>query len=155
MKNEALLVEAQHIAHLGHWEWDLLGDEITWSDELYRLLGEEPYCFEPTYRTILSYLSGSEKKRYSQYLRDVLDNKEMDEEYTWTITRRDGMQRTISATIKVTRDAEKVVYIQGTFLDITERKEVEETLSLMNNMLITSYEKQKLKTELKNLLSMK
>ncbi len=33
------LVEAQRVAHVGSWEWDLARDEVTWSDELYRIYG--------------------------------------------------------------------------------------------------------------------
>ncbi|MGB5964986.1 MAG: ATP-binding protein, partial [Sulfurimonadaceae bacterium] len=146
-ENEARLIEAQKIAHLGNWEWDLLNHKITWSDELYRLLGEEPQSFKPTYKTILSYLSVSDKKRYRKNLRDVLNNEKTDQKHTWNIVRKDGVTRTISATIKVIRDADQIVYVQGTFLDITERKEAEEQLSLMNSMLVESYKKQKIKTK--------
>lgn len=33
------LVEAQRVAHIGSWEWDLSRDEVVWSDELYRIYG--------------------------------------------------------------------------------------------------------------------
>ncbi len=146
-RNEARLMEAQSIAHLGSWEWDIKEHKIRWSDELYKLLGEVPQSFTPALRTILSYLVPSERARYRKNLRDILNNKEVGSEHSWNIVRKDGVNRTISATIKVVRDGEKIVYVQGTFLDVTERKEVEETLALMNSMLVDSYQKQKQKTE--------
>ena len=33
------LVEAQHVAHIGSWEWDVAANSIWWSDEMYRLYG--------------------------------------------------------------------------------------------------------------------
>ncbi len=33
------LVEAQRLAHLGSWTWDVVSGEVTWSDELYRIFG--------------------------------------------------------------------------------------------------------------------
>ncbi|GMA62698.1 ATP-binding protein [Alicyclobacillus fastidiosus] len=33
---------AQKIAHLGHWDWDIVNDDIYWSDEVYRLTGLHP-----------------------------------------------------------------------------------------------------------------
>ena len=33
------LAEAQAIAHIGSWEWDIAKDEVRWSDELHRLYG--------------------------------------------------------------------------------------------------------------------
>jgi hypothetical protein len=34
-RREAQLAEAQHIAKIGSWEWDVQSDVVTWSDELY------------------------------------------------------------------------------------------------------------------------
>jgi PAS domain-containing protein len=34
-----LLNEAQHIAQLGSWEWDLQTNEVLWSDEMYHIYG--------------------------------------------------------------------------------------------------------------------
>ena len=40
--NEAKLAEAQQIARLGSWEWEIATDRVTWSDELYRIYGVRP-----------------------------------------------------------------------------------------------------------------
>jgi PAS domain S-box-containing protein len=36
-KVQRRLVEAQRVAHVGSWEWDVGADSVTWSDELYRI----------------------------------------------------------------------------------------------------------------------
>ena len=36
------LDEAQAIAHLGSWDWDIRADVVTWSDEMFRIYGLEP-----------------------------------------------------------------------------------------------------------------
>ena len=41
-ESKARLEEAQRVAHLGHWEWDLETNEIVWSDESYRIFGLKP-----------------------------------------------------------------------------------------------------------------
>ncbi len=41
-RRKATLAEALQIAQLGYWEWDLVGDEVYWSDELYAMLGVQP-----------------------------------------------------------------------------------------------------------------
>lgn len=38
-RSEASLAEAQRIAHLGTWEWNLVTGEVRWSDETYRIFG--------------------------------------------------------------------------------------------------------------------
>src|ERR1700733_857056 len=41
-ESNARLEEAQRIAHVGHWEWDLETNEVVWSDETYRIFGLKP-----------------------------------------------------------------------------------------------------------------
>ena len=41
-ESKARLEEAQRVAHVGHWDWDLETGEIIWSDETYRILGFNP-----------------------------------------------------------------------------------------------------------------
>jgi PAS domain S-box-containing protein len=41
-ESKAKLEEAQRIAHLGYWEWDILTDRVNWSDETYRIYGMQP-----------------------------------------------------------------------------------------------------------------
>ena len=43
------LAEAQRIAHIGSWEWDVEPHVLTWSDELHRIFGVDPAGFEPSY----------------------------------------------------------------------------------------------------------
>jgi diguanylate cyclase (GGDEF)-like protein/PAS domain S-box-containing protein len=42
MGSEASLAEAQRLAALGSWSWDVIPDVITWSEELYRIYGLNP-----------------------------------------------------------------------------------------------------------------
>jgi PAS domain S-box-containing protein len=44
-QSEAQLAKAQHIARLGSWEWDVVQNKVTWSDETRRLYG---YAAEDT-----------------------------------------------------------------------------------------------------------
>lgn len=39
---EALLLEAERIAHVGSWVWNIRTNEVAWSDELFRILGYDP-----------------------------------------------------------------------------------------------------------------
>ena len=41
-ESRARLEEAQRVAHVGHWEWDLETDVVVWSDETYRIFGLSP-----------------------------------------------------------------------------------------------------------------
>ena len=39
------LEEAQALAHLGSWNWDIPTGSLTWSEELYRVFGVNPVEF--------------------------------------------------------------------------------------------------------------
>src|ERR1700732_1825899 len=41
-ESKARLEEAQSVAHVGYWDWDLETGEIIWSDETYRIFGFKP-----------------------------------------------------------------------------------------------------------------
>src|SRR3984957_16615735 len=41
-ESNARLEEAQRVAHVGYWEWDLETSEVIWSDETYRIFGLKP-----------------------------------------------------------------------------------------------------------------
>ena len=41
-ESERSLAEAQEMAHIGNWEWDIATDKVHWSDEMYRIFGRNP-----------------------------------------------------------------------------------------------------------------
>ena len=51
--NEARLAEAQRLARLGNWELDLVGNTLTWSDEIYRIFEIDPAKFGASYEAFL------------------------------------------------------------------------------------------------------
>jgi diguanylate cyclase (GGDEF)-like protein/PAS domain S-box-containing protein len=52
-RSEARLREAQQLARLGSWEWDIPANVVTWSDELFRIYGLEPQSLSPSYEDFL------------------------------------------------------------------------------------------------------
>ncbi len=52
-KSEQSLAEAQHIGHMGSWDWNFGGNELFWSDELYRIFGLMPQALPLDYARVL------------------------------------------------------------------------------------------------------
>jgi response regulator RpfG family c-di-GMP phosphodiesterase len=52
-RSEASLAKAQEIAHLGNWDWNIVDNELYWSDEIYRTFGRKPQEFGATYEAFL------------------------------------------------------------------------------------------------------
>ena len=55
-ESEKGLAEAQKMAHIGNWDWDIVTDKVYWSDEMYRIFGRNPQEFGATYDEFLSYV---------------------------------------------------------------------------------------------------
>ena len=55
-KSEASLADAQRIARLGNWEWDIVTNKLTWSDEIYRLLEISREKFDATYEGFMEFI---------------------------------------------------------------------------------------------------
>ncbi len=55
-RNEALLAEAEQLAHIGSWSWDIASGTVIWSDETYRIFGMRPQEVEMTRERFLSYI---------------------------------------------------------------------------------------------------
>jgi PAS domain-containing protein len=55
-KQKQVLQEAQEIASIGSWQWDLREDEVEWSDQLFEVFRRDPETFEGTFEGYLECL---------------------------------------------------------------------------------------------------
>ncbi len=119
------LLEAQHLTHMGSWEWDIKEDKITWSEELYKMFGLTPYEIEPNYINFASFIHPDDQPLLNEVVEQAI-KKHKPYHFTHRITRPDGTQRIISGRGKVFTDAEgNVIRLAGTAQDITEQKNYE------------------------------
>src|SRR5687767_11363028 len=51
-----LMGEAQRVANFGSWEWRVKEDEVSWSDQLYRIFGVDPAAFAATFEAYLAHV---------------------------------------------------------------------------------------------------
>lgn len=68
--SEASLAEAQRIAHLGNWEWDIARNELTLSDEIYRILDLTRQEFHHTREEFLTWVHPGDLSRVIHKLAD-------------------------------------------------------------------------------------
>jgi len=127
-KSRAYLVEAQRISHLGNWNWDIVNNELGWSEEIYRIFGLTPQEFETTYEAFLNSVHPDDREFVKKSVDEALY-----EGKPYTIEHRiilpDGTERIVYEKAEVTFDeAGKAIRMIGTVQDITERKEIENAL---------------------------
>jgi PAS domain S-box-containing protein len=125
---ERFLGEAQRVARLGSWEFDVRTEVTTWSDELFRLYGEEPDSFEPSLETWLARVHPDDRERVQR-----LDAEAMVRggsfEYSFRVVGSDGevLMHAVQGEVIHDRDGNPL-RVLGTELDVTERARTEEAL---------------------------
>jgi len=127
-EKELRLREAQTIAHLGSFHWDVGADAVVWSDELYRIYGIEPGESSITYKTYLEYVHPDHREQVGGAVEQALATWQPFE-HEYRIVRPTGEARWIFAHIRPIFDKDGVlISMQGVCQDITDRKLAEETL---------------------------
>ncbi|MFH0882562.1 MAG: PAS domain-containing protein [bacterium] len=140
-ESEHMLAEAQRIAHIGHWDWRIGEDHLTWSDETYRLFGYEPGEIEPTIAMITSHLPVDDVERINKQIDRVLSSRADEFVVEYRILMDGEKIRYAYGQGTVNRDRDGTpVRILGTVQDVTERKLAEENLLKTSEELCKTYE---------------
>lgn len=117
-----LLEQAQELAHLGSFDWNLQTNDLTWSDELYRIYGYSPHEIKLTLETFLGHIHPDDVALVKTTIEQacVAGTSFSIEE---RIVRRDGTFRRLDSRGRVIRDdSGQPVRIIGACMDITERQ---------------------------------
>jgi PAS domain S-box-containing protein len=127
-RSEAELSEAQRIAQVGSWTWEVPKDTVTWSEHIYRIFRRDPnlpapsvaesaQLFTPESWARLREAQQQTLQRGTPYLLDL------------EVVRADGTRGWMLAHGEPEFDASgQMVRLRGTVQDITERKRAEEAL---------------------------
>jgi PAS domain S-box-containing protein len=124
--SEARLAEAQRIAHIGNWDWDVVKNDLFWSDEIYRIFGVKPQEFGATYEAFLSFVHAEDRGYVDRSVQDAFQGK-VSYSIDYRVVRPDGEMRYVHEQAQIFRDGGgNVVRMAGTVQDITKRKVAEE-----------------------------
>jgi len=124
--SERDLAEAQELAHVGNWRWEIIPDEVYWSDEAYRLFGVEP-GEAVDYAKYLSIVLPEDRDFIMKEVQDALDGTKPYENEHRIV--RNGEIRIHHTKGTVTQDEQgKPIRLFGVVQDITERKQAEDAL---------------------------
>jgi PAS domain S-box-containing protein len=125
---ERLLMEAERIAHCGSFAWHVTTGTIHWSDELYRILGEEPGSIEPSAERFFAGVHPEDLGRVQAVAQRGVATG-VAETVGFRIVRPDGTVRHVSMNgAALTDDDGQPSRFVGTIVDLTERVQLEEEL---------------------------
>jgi PAS domain S-box-containing protein len=81
-ENEQILEKAQRIAHIGNWVWDVVSNDLEWSDEVYRIFGYPSHEIPVSYEMFLQGVHPEDREKVdSAVSRAVSDNEPYDIEH--------------------------------------------------------------------------
>ena len=129
-KSESSLAAAQKLARFGSWKFDILDQNFTWSEEVFRIFSLDPAQPEPTYPDLLEMYHPDDREFLNQTVNlAISEGKPYKEELR--ILHPGGQIRYIEARGEaVFNETGEVIQLLGTVMDITERKQVEAALLL-------------------------
>lgn len=135
-RSESQLAAAQKIARIGSWEWDLISNQLTWSDENYRIHGMDRHSFEASYETALQLAEPSDRERSDAAFKQALLNGKPFS-FEQRIRRHDGTQRILHQRGDFVSNSEgNLIKVFGTAQDVTERKQAEIEIERINKQLL-------------------
>lgn len=128
------LKEAQNLAHIGHWELDLVENNLYWSDEVYRIFGLKPQEFGATYEAFLAHIHPDDVNFVNNtYAKSVNQKSGYNVEHR--IVRENGEIGFVEERCEHSYDEDgKVIRSIGTVHDITKQKIAQNELQLASKV---------------------
>ena len=127
-RRDAQFKEAERIAQLGSYDWDVRSNTVRRSEELCRIFGLQPETFPPTFEAYLERVHPADRATTRAIVGTaVRDGSPF--EFEERIVRPDGAVRHLHSLGRwVVNDAGERLKLVGVCQDITDRKQAEEQL---------------------------
>ena len=138
-KSESSLEEAQRLARIGSWSWNVETDTVQWSNELYKIAGWDPEKPPPTFEE-QSLLYTNESWKLLKIAMDRAVNNGDSYDLELQMVHPNGqLLFTSTRGIAETDESGSVVRLYGTVQDITEPKKAKEALMQSERMFRDLY----------------
>ena len=136
-ESEGRLAEAQKMAHIGNWVWDIATDKEYWSDELHRIFKRDPQEAVPSYNEYLNYVHPDDRDYVGNAFKGTINGKPYEIDHR--IILANGEERTVHIRAEVVFNDKNIpIQTKGIVQDITERKKAEEKIQNLANIVESS-----------------
>jgi PAS domain S-box-containing protein len=131
---EVQLAQAQRLAHIGSWDWDLRTNAVTWSDELYHIFGLQPGTVSVA-GEVDRFIHPDDLDLGWDTVKRAIASKEP-YDYYHRILRPDGTERIARSRGSIMSDERgEPIKVFGATQDVTELKRAEENLKATSERL--------------------
>src|SRR3984885_14017140 len=128
------LEEAQRVAHLGYWVWDVETNQVIWSEETYRIFGLVPKGDSFDVALVGEMMHPDDREAVFMTAKKAIDTSaRADCEHR--LFRPDGDMRVVHSLGDVRKNSQGRIQMFGTTQDITDRKRIEEDRQALSNAL--------------------
>ncbi len=136
-QSEARLAEAQRMARLGNWDWDIATDTSWWSEEVDEMFGLGPEQPGRAHQSFLDRVHPDDREMVARAVREALQQrKPLSIDHRLVLP--DGTERFVHEEAEVTCDDDgNPVRMVGTVQDITERKRAEDRVRSERQRLVS------------------
>jgi PAS domain S-box-containing protein len=132
-RSEAYLAEAQRLSSTGSFSWRVATDEVTWSDELYRIFG-----FEQGVPVMLERIASRVHPEDVPQLRDLIRQARAegsDFEHEHRLQMPDNLVKYLHLVARATRDEQSRLEYIGAIQDVTQQRLSDQALSKVRSEL--------------------
>jgi PAS domain S-box-containing protein len=120
--SQSIYKQAETLAHIGSWSWEISNDKVVWTDELYRIFGLEPQSSAIDFNTYASLLHPDDRDEVLSTIKQALESHQP-YQLLHRIQLKDGSLRYVHSHGEVFVDKDGKPYkMIGTAQDITERQ---------------------------------
>ena len=123
--NEALEIfkestnQSEIVSKHGSWTWNVKNNVFTFSDNLYRLIGEQPQSFRPTIENFLNYVHPEDAEQLSEQVEQMKEDVELPYIY-YRVVHKNGNIKHLKAYGKSLINEDNDTVLLGTTADITD-----------------------------------
>jgi PAS domain S-box-containing protein len=133
-QSESQLAEAQRLAHVGSWDWNIRTNAVTWSNELYRIFGLQKGTIKVG-GDVMPFIHPEDRDLVSSTVKRAVKNREAYSFY-YRVLRPAGDERIVQSRGQVVSDEQgEPIRILGATQDVTELKHAEEKLKANSQQL--------------------
>jgi signal transduction histidine kinase/CheY-like chemotaxis protein len=123
-----LLNEAQHIAKIGSWDWNVATGDMWWSDELYTIFEVDPAEYTPTFESSLKFIHPEDAGEFQKAAVHSMNTGEM-LDYRFRIVTSKGIKDCHSKAKVYLNEKGEAQRMTGTSMDVTEMVTIVEELN--------------------------